>query len=502
MSIAARHDGAVLAGWDARSLVRHPWFPALVAVTLGIAGVLGAHAPTVIEIGGTWASSTTYQYGWAVLPTLGCVLWCSRRRLAATSPAANLIGVAAATLAALLWLAADVLNVSEGRQVALVGSVAAIVMAAVGWQVFRRLLPFLALLAFVIPTGEFLLLPLRRLTVAFIEGFAYVSGLPFAREGFSLYFDGQRYVVVDACAGLPFVLVGLFLGLTFALLLYRSEGRIIALTLAGGVLGILANAIRVVAIVATDYVHGTQLELTHSYFQWAALAATILLLMALVAVLKPERSAETPQRLRRGLGRGRPQVVVYALLAAALPAMAPYVLDDQPPVAEATASALLPANLAGWQRYPHDTDWAPTAHGAASSTLASYSGPLGVIDVFLATATGRRDKVTGGSINLTGDGAWIPATNQALKACTDNECFHVRHTKVLLRESKRVRHLYVALALGVDVVPSPAELRLGRAWSQVRGNQLPARLLAVSSEAPAGLPPSDVVAVLKAVADG
>ena len=71
MSIAARHDGAVLAGWDARSLVRHPWFPALVAVTLGIAGVLGAHAPTVIEIGGTWASSTTYQYGWAVLPTLG-----------------------------------------------------------------------------------------------------------------------------------------------------------------------------------------------------------------------------------------------------------------------------------------------------------------------------------------------------------------------------------------------------------------------------------------------
>ncbi len=259
MSIAARHDGAVLAGWDARSLVRHPWFPALVAVTLGIAGVLGAHAPTVIEIGGTWASSTTYQYGWAVLPTLGCVLWYSRRRLAATSPAANLIGVAAATLAALLWLAADVLNVSEGRQVALVGSVAAIVMAAVGWQVFRRLLPFLALLAFVIPTGEFLLLPLRRLTVAFIEGFAYVSGLPFAREGFSLYFDGQRYVVVDSCAGLPFVLVGLFLGLTFALLLYRSEGRIIALTLAGGVLGILANAIRVVAIVATDYVHGTQL---------------------------------------------------------------------------------------------------------------------------------------------------------------------------------------------------------------------------------------------------
>ena len=73
---------------------------------------------------------------------------------------------------------------------------------------------------------------------------------------------------------------------------------------------------------------------------------------------------------------------------------------------------------------------------------------------------------------------------------------------MLLRESKRVRHLYVALALGVDVVPSPAELRLGRAWSQVRGNQLPARLLAVSSEAPAGLPPSEVAAVLKAVADG
>ncbi len=374
MSIAADHREGLAAAPVEGSTAVHPWLPALGAMALGIAGLVGLHAATVAAMAATWASTTTYQYCWAVLPTLGYLLWHNRHRLAMLPPAASIFGVVAASLSALLRLAADLLDVAEGRQLALLGSIAAVVLAAVGWRVFRRLVPFVALLSLLIPTGEFLLVPLRRVTVAILEGFAAVSGLPFAKDGFTVHFGTNRYVVVDACGGLPFVLVGLFLGLTFALLLYRSLGRIVALTVAGAAFGILANGIRVIAIVTIDLVRGTQLDLvSHGYFQWASLAAAMMLLVGLFALLRPEdapvRTAEPPSPRRQSSARPRARVAAYALLAAAVAASAPYLLVEQPQSSQATTVALLPADLAGWRRQDRDTDWAPAARRASHLAL-------------------------------------------------------------------------------------------------------------------------------------
>ena len=334
--------------------------------------------------------------------------------MAALAPSASFLGVVAAALAAALWLAADLLDVAEGRQAAVVGSIAAIVLAAVGWRVFGRVLPFLALLALAIPTGEFLLLPLRRVTVAILEAFAAVSGLPFAKDGFTVHFGANRYVVVDACGGLPFVLIGLFLGLTFALLLYRNPARIAALALAGVVAGIVANGIRVVVIVTVDLIRGTQLDLVgHGYLQWGSLVATMILMMALFALLRPEKTPapaiETPNLRRRRSTGPRARVAASALIATALAASAPYLVEDGAWSARAAVGAVVPAELAGWRRQDRDTDWSPAARRATSATLASYRGPLGVIDVYVATAAARRDKVTGGGVDLIGGDAWMPA---------------------------------------------------------------------------------------------
>ena len=500
------HQDAVMTRSPTGSLASHPWLPALGAMALGIAALVGAHASTVAAMAATWAHTTLYQYCWAVVPTLGYLLWHNRRRLAALAPSASFLGVVAAALAAALWLAADLLDVAEGRQAAVVGSIAAIVLAAVGWRVFGRVLPFLALLALAIPTGEFLLLPLRRVTVAILEAFAAVSGLPFAKDGFTVHFGANRYVVVDACGGLPFVLIGLFLGLTFALLLYRNPARIAALALAGVVAGIVANGIRVVVIVTVDLIRGTQLDLVgHGYLQWGSLVATMILMMALFALLRPEKTPapaiETPNLRRRRSTGPRARVAASALIATALAASAPYLVEDGAWSARAAVGAVVPAELAGWRRQDRDTDWSPAARRATSATLASYRGPLGVIDVYVATAAARRDKVTGGGVDLIGGDAWMPATRRTLEACAGDDCLTFRHIKVLRRKGEQVRHIYATHVLGPDVVASTAALRLGRAWALVQGTPVTARLLVIASEGRQGLPPGEVAALMRALAD-
>ena len=150
--------------------VSHGWWPLLVAIALGFVAMLIAHSATVAETITTWNRSETYKFAWAVLPTLVYLLWHNRQRLAMLTPSPSASGIVAATACGALWIAGDLLNIAEGRQLALVAAICAVVLAAVGWSVFRALLPFLCLLVFLVPTGRFLLAPLKQIAGGCAQG--------------------------------------------------------------------------------------------------------------------------------------------------------------------------------------------------------------------------------------------------------------------------------------------------------------------------------------------
>ena len=88
-----------------------------------------------------------------------------------------------------------------------------------------------------------------------------------------IFVGASRYVIIDDCAGLPYVLTTLFLGLTFGLLTYRTAWKIGLFALFGVGCGIFANGVRVVSIVLLDWVQGTRVELSsHVLFPWVAFA--------------------------------------------------------------------------------------------------------------------------------------------------------------------------------------------------------------------------------------
>jgi len=488
----------------AAAQLRQAWRLALMGMVGGIAGLLAAHIDTLAALTRIWATLATYRYNWVILPTLAYLLWVDRQRLTAAMPTASPFGVALAALASLLWIASDLFNVTAGQQFALVTAITAIVLAAVGWRAFWRLAPFLILLILLIPAGDFLITPLKHLTVTVIEGFTTLSGLPFRGEGFTVYIAEQRYLVIDECAGLAFLLIGLFLGAVYALLLHQTPWKIAALTLLGGALGVGANALRVIGIVTVDYLLETKMDLAdHSYFQWGALVLTVMLLIALAARLTPEKIVATTASGEAAESAQKPRwrVIVWPLLAAAIAAISPSLVDKASPASATPASGqLLPDRLLGWRRLNTATDWSPTAHSTLASEVASYDRPGNPVAVFTVVSDSRRGEVSGGSVDLIGDSAWRLALQQHTKACADGSCQTVQHVKLLLRNSDRVRHVYTTHALGNDLIAAPVELRLRRAWATLRGASSPARLLAVATDASQGLNSAELAQILKVLA--
>ena len=461
-----------------------------------------AHRATVVETAAIWLRSETYAYAWAVLPTLVYLLWHNRNRLTALAPEASMAGVAAAALGAALWIAGDLMNISIVRQFALVASLCAIVLAAVGWSVFRALMPFLAMLFFLVPAGDILLGPLKHIAMGFIQVFAWLTDLPFRQDGLALFVGTQRYVIVDYCAGLGFVLIGMFIGLSLALLIYRSLPKIVTLTLLGGAVGILANGLRIIGIVAYDYLTGSELTLEqHAYFELPILFLAFGALLLVFSRLRPEAAPDNGES-GRGIAAVSPKRRIVMVALAALPvALAPFLWQARALPQPAPMAASIPGSVMDWTRQGAVSDWRPQAAASSvDSFVATFARHPEQASVFVAQATTRRAKVSGSSINLVGGQGWMPADQETMTACADTGCVDVRRSKYLLRDSERVRHVYAVQVSGDSIIASPLAFRMHRAWSTVVGARGAARFVAVATESPRGLPAADIAAFVQAFA--
>ena len=482
------------------------WTGALIGIGAGLLVLLGAFGATALEIVEVWRSNAAYQHSWAILPTFGYLAWRQRAWIGAATPGWSLTGIGATIVCGGLWLAADLMNLAAGRQMALVAAVPGVVLAAVGWAAFRRLLPYLALLAMLAPAGDVLLPPLKQLTLASAGLLIPATGLPFRADGFAFVAGGLRYVVIDECAGLSYFLLALFIGWTFGLLLYRSFWRVAGFGLLGAGLAVMANNLRILGIVWVDRWRGTQMELSdHLYFQWVALALIVIGLMAAAARLRGDAAAShgrAPEAPAGAAGRSLVAPLAAALLAAvaARTALAHVDAAAAPAAGAPARIESLPDRLAGWERGAAPASWAPKARADLPAGLAAFERDGRRIGVFTATAPGRRDKVTGYAVDLIGDAPWVFSAQRGLEGCGDAVCGAIRVTTSIRLKSREVRRIYHAYAIGGTLVASPLALQARRAWTLLAGGDATTRVFAIASDGADGLSADAVTAMMRALA--
>ena len=216
---------------------RSAWQLSMGMATLGIITLVALFWDTVTSAVKLWWTIPTYNYAFLILPISGYLIWRKRAEVASETPVGSLWGIAVTAVFALFWLVSDVTDINEGRHIAFIGMVLGILLACLGWRIFKILsFPFLYLWLLV-PTGTVFLPLLQKIATLISSSMLQWFGIPIYVEGFFIELSEGRYQIEEGCAGLNFILASLALAPLYAYLLYRSLWKrllavVIALVLA------------------------------------------------------------------------------------------------------------------------------------------------------------------------------------------------------------------------------------------------------------------------------
>jgi exosortase A len=301
-----------------------PVLPALGVALAALAALFGAEIASAVHV---WNGSTAYGHCWLVVPI---VLWLmhERRFQAAAIAAAPAWWPALLALPlALLWIAADLLGVMEGRQFALIGFVELALLAALGPRQWWSLSAAFLYLVFLVPFGAFLTPVLQDFTADFVRHGLDLLGVPNRVTQFQIEIPEGNFYVAEACAGLRFLIASIAFGALYAVTLFRSPWRRAAFIAVACVVPVIANGFRGLGIVLLGHVLGSAeaAATDHLLYGWVFFS---LVIVALAAAGMPFRQDPPPARAAAaapapGTGRRAVLAVVPVLAVAGLgPAIA------------------------------------------------------------------------------------------------------------------------------------------------------------------------------------
>ena len=269
---AARPSG-VAAGWPTAAIA--------IAIAAVAFGLVFQHEMEVAFQ--TWLWTTAYNHCFLILPLVGFLLWERRAVFAAVPPSPAFWPLAALPLLSALWLVAAVLDINEGRQFVVVGMFEVVLLATLGVRAFRLLMGPLLFLFFLVPSGEFLIPSLQKVTADIAVHGLQLLHIPVYSEGLMIDIPEGRFEIAEACAGLRFLIASIVFGFFFSLMMYRSLLRralFVALSL---VVPVGANGLRALGTIALGHLEGSAaaVEADHILYGWVFFSLVILLLIAI-----------------------------------------------------------------------------------------------------------------------------------------------------------------------------------------------------------------------------
>jgi exosortase len=480
---------------------------ALLGTVAGVALVLFALWPTARSLATTWSVSDSYRYGWLVLPTMVYLLgWHHRTLVLALAPRPGFAGLGVTVLAALLWGVAELMNVDVGRQFALVLALQGVAMSALGWRAYWRLFAILALLFLAVPSGDLLLSPLRRLTLESMVWFTELAGMSPRVDGYVVGIGQGAYIVIDECAGLTYVTMGLFLGYSLGLMMSPSFFKAAALALAGAAMAIVSNIVRVNAIVLIDWLRGSHMDLTaHSRFQTFALVLSIGLLFLVFYRLAGTRSAEpandpASENARPGLLLHR-LAPAFAGMAVLLVALGLARMDQADPSQASCVAApdFLPGRLLDGTLGVAPTAWAPNGSHPVRSIRGTYrlqGRDIQVVVVETDSATAKLPHMA----SLVGEpGQWREKQVRTRDLCAADGCVKLQQTTWSSARNGDQRQTAYAYQVGPLSTPSDLVLRTFRGWYRLTGHPDRPRMVTLIYDGEAPLPAPMLAAVFRSL---
>jgi exosortase A len=338
-----------------------------------------------------WIGTTAYNHCFLILPLTGFLLWERRAVFSTVSPTPIFWPLAAMPLLSAVWLAAAILDLNEGRQLAVMAMFEIVLLATLGTKAFRLVLAPLLFLFFLVPSGEFLIPILQKITADIAVHGLRMLDIPVYSEGLIIEIPEGKFQIAEACAGLRFLVASIVFGVFFSVVMYRSFFRralFIALSL---VVPVGANGLRALGIIVLAHLEGSAaaVEADHILYGWIFFSLVILMLIA-IGVSFVDKGDRVPPIRPTGEARGGSAWRLAAACGAAvlLAALGPAYgarLDSQFP-ASPLALTQFPEVAPPWRALAENpVGWHPTVGGADQELLQSFVEPgSGIVVRFIA----------------------------------------------------------------------------------------------------------------------
>ncbi len=242
--------------------------------------VLLVHARTVSSALWTEGPPAELREAVFVIPAMLWLLWIRRDQLRTVPVRVWWPGLILVAAAAAFWLLAERSSVAVLQQFGLVFMLQGVVVTLLGLSVARAmrlplLFPLLGVDVFTIVLTD----PMMGWTATLSAPLLRVTGVAVALEGRTLILPCCHWQVVEACSGVTYLQVYAMASTFFAALAFRPGVRRALFILASPVAALLANVLRVWAIVWISSRYGGGHDPDHAVVGWISFSIVFLLLL-------------------------------------------------------------------------------------------------------------------------------------------------------------------------------------------------------------------------------
>jgi exosortase A len=462
------------------------WSAVLVAVAIACGVFAAAFWREMAGAVNVWLGSTAYNHCFLVLPLVAVLLWLRRSTIAALQPRPSLWALALIPPLSAVWLLAAATEILEAQQLAIVAMFEVLLLAVLGWRVWRALLGPLLFLFFLVPFGESLVPALQHFTTAFTVRGLQILGIPVFSDGFMIQIPEGSFEVAEACAGLRFLIASIVFGCFFSTVLYRSTLRRLIFIGLSIIVPIVANGLRALGLLLLAHLEGSAsaVETDHILYGWLFFTLVTFILIG-IGLSFADRSDAVPTKATalEPTSKFRIGTTMAAGLVLALAGPAYLIYVDQAEEGVG-ASAWMASPPDGWLREADGrTEWHPTIDGASSVSLQTYRLDTSAVTELVARYRlsypgSRFTKMNSQSFSSDG---WHVVKTGSVGRPSGNATIAVN--TLVLRNQFHQRLVWWFYAVANEATGSTVKAKLLQARSMVLKPHRPGTIIAISTDA-------------------
>lgn len=415
------------------------WTTNLIALSALVGLLCVFNAQAIAAAVQVWWVSPTFSHCFFVIPISAYLVWGRRHALAQLTPVAYPPALALFPPLVLISLAAKITHINEVEQLAFIGLLQVLLLSVLGPQVYRRILFPSLFLFFLVPMGEYLIVPLQHFTTRFVSAGLTLLGIPHYTEMTLIQLSNGDYEVAEACAGLRFLIATIAVSVLFIHLTYRKWYKIVIFLVASLVVPPIANGFRALGIVLVAHWTDNRIAtgVDHLIYGWGFLVAILTVLMVIgMRYADPILTEKGDEALLAPAARPGAFALTVVLSLAAIcfgPALL-YRQNQQAPHVD-TAAFSAPLKPIGWQTSAVSDGWSPQyAPPDAPLALAMReAGSVAVpVDVFVNYYEGVNDSHTliSSTNKLWDENVWHPLSQGTAQAELSGRMLHLREAVI------------------------------------------------------------------------